>query len=122
MKKSFFVLICGSLMFAAIMAACGSLNSVATTTFRVQCCDHVAHDQCYVIDSVFFDPNPEVRKLALENSDDPHVFRFVALNDREPELRKLALAKSTDQNVFRHVALNDRDPEIRKIAFERLQK
>jgi len=53
--------------------------------------EYVEH--CSGIDSAFCDPNPEIRKLALENSTDQNAFRYVALNDRDPEIRQLALQR-----------------------------
>ena len=106
MNKIFFTLICGCLIYAA------------TTTARAQSKDDV--EQSNVIDSMLYDPNPEIRKLTLAESNDQSTISYAAVNDIDTKVRKLAIQRSDDQSTISYAAVNDKDPEVRKLALQRL--
>ena len=78
-------------------------------------------EQDCVIDSALYDPDPEIRKIGLKNTNCINVINQVALNDSDPEIRKLALSRTSSFNTIKEVALKDSDPKIRELARRRLE-
>ena len=102
------------ILSTVLLVSCSTMSSILKIdTFS----DFI--EQFDVIDSDLCDPDPEIRKSALEKTNDSRVIHYFALNDRNTGVRKIALKKTNNTNTIHQVATKDKSSEIRKMALEK---
>ncbi|GEM_PF-591715 len=66
--------------------------------------------------------NPEVRKQAIDNLDDPAILNKLAQQDEDPSVRGAAVEKLEDITLLDHIAHHDPDETVRNLAFQHFKQ